>query len=70
MPAVDIDPQPITNWFLLVLAVGGVVTLISGVVIKVNRKSVIIESRLDRYGRDVGMPVRWTVAPSLISKAD
>jgi uncharacterized protein (DUF58 family) len=35
--AVDIDPQPITNWFLLVLAIAGVVSLIAGIVVKVNR---------------------------------
>lgn len=37
MLAVDFDPQPVTNWFLLVLAVAGVVSLIAGIVVKVNR---------------------------------
>ena len=37
LPAVDIDPQPITNWLALVLAIGGVVALVSGVVVRVNR---------------------------------
>lgn len=37
MFAADFDPEPVTNWFLLVLAIGGVVSLIAGVVVKVNR---------------------------------
>ena len=34
---VDIDPQPITNWFALVLAIGGTVTFLTGVVVRVNK---------------------------------
>jgi hypothetical protein len=34
----DFDPQPITNWFALILAVGGTVTLLTGVVVRVNKR--------------------------------
>lgn len=37
MLAVDIDPQPITNWLALVIAIGTVITLVGGVIVRVNR---------------------------------
>jgi hypothetical protein len=40
---------------------------ITGVVKAVNRKNVIVEASLDRYGLKTPRPVRWTVSPSLLS---
>ncbi len=55
MLATDIDPEPITNWFMLVLAIGGVVTLISGVIVKVNRN---FEGRVTELIKEATKPIQ------------
>ncbi len=51
----DIDPEPITNWFLLILAIGGVVSLIVGAVIRVNRN---FERRVSTLIKETTRPIQ------------
>lgn len=51
----DIDPQPITNWLLLILAVGGVVSLIVGAVVRINRN---FERRVSALIKETTKPIQ------------
>ncbi len=51
----DIDPQPITNWFALILAIGGTVTLLTGVVFKINRS---FEKRVSNLIKETTKPIQ------------
>lgn len=41
---------------------------ISGKVVKVNPKNIVVETRVGRYGIPSSNPVRWTVSPGLLKK--
>jgi hypothetical protein len=41
--------------------------LITGRVTRVNRKNVLIASKQDRYGKDGGGVVTWTVSPAMLT---
>ena len=51
----DIDPEPITNWFLLVLAIVGAVTAVTGVIYKVNRS---FEKRVTELIKETTRPIQ------------
>lgn len=40
---------------------------IEGRVTRVNRKNVLVASKMDRYGKDAGGIVTWTVSPALLT---
>ena len=41
-------------------------TEIKGVVLKINRKTVIVEAHTDRDGRNTLYPLKWHVSPQLV----